>query len=164
MTLVETSPAARANFADTEQPQSAQAVGRIGAWQLVRLLHESDLTRVYQARPAEADAQQPAGYVIKMLRKEWWRDGSAIEMQRRAAWLGQKVSHPHLLPVLSANVKQAPFHFVTPKLHGHSLAEILQAGGHSPNQRLTLPLMLWIIRQVAEALSALHEAAGMMHA
>ena len=79
-------------------------VGRIGPWQLARLISESELARVYVARPADASEDAPASYVVKVLRKEWWRDAHAIEMQRRAAWVGRKVSHPHLLPVLSAGV------------------------------------------------------------
>ena len=91
-------------------------VGRIGPWQLVRLISESELARVYVARPAEAPPKSPAAYVVKVLRKEWWRDPHAIEMQRRAAWVGRKVSHPNLLPVLSAGVEQPPFYIVSPKL------------------------------------------------
>jgi len=164
MATVEPTPTERANFAAT-QPSAAHstqrhnAVGRIGPWQLVRLLSESDLARVYLARPADAADDQPATYVIKVLRREWWRDPQAIEMQRRAAWIGRKVSHPHLLPVLSANVQQAPFYFVTPYIPGSALATVLGQG-----QRLPLPVSLWIVRQVAEALSALHESAHMIHA
>jgi len=149
----------RANFARTEATDSQDVVGRIGPWQLVRLLHESDLSRVYLARPTESSAEQPASYVVKVLRKEWWRDPQAIEMQRRAAWLGRTLSHPHLLPVFTASVTQAPFYIVSPRIDGRSLAEILADGA-----RLPLPLTLWIVRQVAAALAALHESTGMVHA
>ena len=164
MATVESTSSIRPNFAETQSSDRHQAVGRLGPWQLVRLMHESEAARVYAARPAEVDNQQPANYVVKMLRKEWWRDAQAIEMQRRAAWLGQKISHPHLLPVLSANVQQAPFYFVTPKLAGHSLDVILKQGSLAGRGRLTLPSTLWIVRQVAEALATLHEGAGMIHA
>ena len=156
MATVEPTASVRANFAAT---QSHNAVGRIGPWQLVRLLSESQLARVYLARPADAPGDQPATYVLKVLRREWWRDPQAIEMQRRAAWIGTKVTHPHLLPVLSSNVQQAPFYFVTPHLAGSSLAEVLKHG-----QQLPLPVVLWITRQVAEALATLHESAHMIHA
>ncbi|MEM9659014.1 MAG: hypothetical protein AAF961_11695, partial [Planctomycetota bacterium] len=76
-------------------------VGRIGPWQLVRLINESELSRVYAARPAGAADESTPAYTLKVLRKEWWRDPHAIEMQRRCAWVGRKVSHPHLLPVLA---------------------------------------------------------------
>lgn len=158
MATVEHSRPVRANFARTDSPAPQMAVGRLGPWQLVRLLHESDLARVYLCRPADSAEDQPANYVLKVLRKEWWRDPQAIEMQRRAAWLGSTISHPHLLPVLSSSVSQAPFFFVSPKIEGRTLAEILASGS------LTLPIVLWIGRQVAEALAALHESTGMVHA
>jgi serine/threonine-protein kinase len=157
MATVESAPRVTANFAATEFSQQS-AVGRMGPWQLVRLLSESELARVYAARPADAPSTQQPNYVVKTLRKEWWRDPQAIEMQRRAVRIGQQVSHPHLLPVLSANVQQAPFYFVTPRLSGNSLAAILSEG-----VRLPLPLCLWITRQVAEALSTLHGVARMIH-
>lgn len=158
MATVERTDQVHANFARTDTPDRQQLVGRIGPWQLVRLIHESELTRVYVARPVDAPEDQPANYVVKVLRKEWWRDPQAIEMQRRAAWLGRALSHPHLLPVFSANVGQAPFYLVMPKLDGRSLADVLAAGAVVP-----LPITLWIARQVAEALAALHEATGMVH-
>src|SRR4249920_3952663 len=89
---------------------SPQLVGRLGPWQLVRPLGEGNFTRVYSARPADGPQNQPAAYVVKVLRKEWWRDPQAIEMQRREAWAGAKVSHPNLLPVLSASVQEPPFY------------------------------------------------------
>lgn len=159
MATVEHSAGIRANYAATDQTEHHKAVGRIGPWQLVRLINESELARVYLARPAEASGNQPATYVIKVLRKEWWRDPQAIETQRRAAWVGRKISHPHLLPVLSANVQQAPFYLVSPLLKGRSLADLL-----ANSESLPLPVTLWIIRQVAEALSALHESTGLLHA
>lgn len=158
MATAETSSPVYANFAATEPTSQNSAVGRMGPWQLVRLLSESELARVYSARPAGAPANLGANYVVKALRKEWWRDPQAIEMQRRAVWIGRQISHPHLLPVLSANVQQAPFYFVTPKLAGSSLASVLKQGA-----RLPLPMCLWIARQVAEALSALHESMKMLH-
>ena len=159
MATVERPSQVHANFARTETSDLQPPVGRIGPWLLVSLISESELARVYVARPADAAENKLANYVVKVLRREWWRDCQAIEMQRRAAWLGRAISHPHLLPVLSANVGQAPFYFVTPRLEGRSLAEVLAPGGSLP-----LPTTLWIVRQVAEALAALHERTGMIHA
>ncbi len=159
MATVEHSAGTRANYAATSPPEHHKAVGRIGPWQLVRLMSESELARVYLARPGEAADDQLATYVVKVLRKEWWRDPQAIETQRRAAWIGRKVSHPHLLPILSANVQQAPFYLVSPRLEGCSLANIL-----ANNETLPIPVTLWIARQVAEALAALHELTSMIHA
>lgn len=136
-----------------------QLVGRLGPWQLVRLLAEGNFTRVYQARPADGSHNQPAAYVVKLLRKEWWREPQAIDMQRREAWVGSKVSHPNLLPVLSASVQEPPFYLVMPKLDATPLAQLI-----ADQERLSIPLALWIARQVAEGLAALFEATGMIHA
>ena len=138
----------------------SQLVGRLGPWQLVRLLAKGNFTRVYQARPAGWCPQnQPAAYVVKVLRKEWWRDPQAIEMQRREAWVGSKVSHPNLLPVLSASVQEPPFYLVTPKVEGVPLV----AAHRRSEGRCAVPLALWIARQVADGLDALFEATGMIH-
>lgn len=132
-------------------------LGRIGAWQLVRLLHQGNMTRVYQARPQESSEAGP-GYVLKMLRKEWWRDEHAIAMQRREAWIGARLKHPNVLPVLSVNVQQPPFYLVTPQLTGMTLAQRAE-------EKLSnaLPFVLWVIRQTAEALHALHKQTRMIH-
>ncbi len=135
-----------------------QLVGRLGPWQLVRLLGEGNFTRVYQARPADGAPNQSAAYVVKVLRNQWWRDPQVIEMQRREAWVGSKVSHPNLLPVLSASVGEPPFYVVTPQLDGVTLAQFIAA-----QERLPVPLALWITRQVADGLDALLEATGMIH-
>jgi serine/threonine-protein kinase len=135
-----------------------QLVGRLGPWQLVKPLGEGNLTRVYLARPADSPQTQPAAYVVKVLRKEWWRDSQAIEMQRREAWVGSRASHPNLLPVLSASVEEPPFYIVTPKLEGTTLAHVISERG-----RLGVPLALWIARQVAEGLAALLDSTGTIH-
>ena len=146
---------------------SRKVIGRVGPWQLVRLLGEGNLTRVYQARPAEESigddapkpgAARPAVYVVKLLRKEWWREPAAIDAQRREAWVGRQVSHPNLLPVLSASVKEPPFYVVTPLVEGASLAQLLTERG-----RLDVPLALWIARQVADGLTALFDTTKMIH-
>ena len=62
MATVERSSQVHANFAHTERSDRQQFVGRIGPWQLVRLLSESELARVYVARPVDAAEDQPANY------------------------------------------------------------------------------------------------------
>jgi serine/threonine-protein kinase len=165
MATVETTlTATRHNFV---APDSQQLLGRLGTWQLMRLLSESNFTRVYQARCAEspstareedASAWRPGAYVLKVLRKEWWRDPQAIEMQRREAWVGGKVSHPNLLPVLSASVQEPPFFVVSPKLDAMPLSQLIA------RRPLAIPLALWIARQVADAIDALFDTTGMIHA
>ncbi|QDS98124.1 serine/threonine-protein kinase [Adhaeretor mobilis] len=156
--LSEATASATSTKSSLNQGARNKAIGRIGPWQLVRLLHEGELARVYLARPADSPAEQPAAYAVKVLRKEWWRHAGAIEMQRRSAWVGRRATHPNLLPVLSCGVQQPPFYVVSPRLEGESLAAVLQR-----ERRLPLSVTLWIVRQVAEALEALHDKTGMVH-
>lgn len=132
-------------------------VGRMGPWQLTQLLAEGPLTRVYAARPADSPTA-PDTYAVKALRREWWQDRTAIEMLRREAWVGRQAAHPNLIAVLGAQVTQPPLFVALPRLVGQTLAESMLDG-----QRPSLPQALWIARQAAQALDALHTQAGMLH-
>jgi len=138
-----------------EQPR--KVLGRLGPWQLLRVLGEGTMTRVYLARPAEGEASG-AAYAVKSLRREWWGDPKAIECQRREAWVGQRVSSPHVVSVLSAGVSAPPYHTVAPRLEGQTAAAMLAAGA-----RPSLPVALWIARQAAQGLDALWRQAGVVH-
>ncbi|HUY35413.1 MAG TPA: serine/threonine-protein kinase [Pirellulales bacterium] len=135
----------------------ADALERLGPWQLVRRVAEGKLCRVYQARPAEGPSDRAAAYAVKVLLEHWRDDTAAIELLRREAIVGRQVSHPCLISILAAHVGGAPYFVVMPWLAGSTLADSL-AGGRRP----ALPVALWIVRQTAEALGALHSA-GWMH-
>lgn len=149
--------AGRTSSLRTAPPVTAPPA-QIGPWQLVKPIAEGKLCRVYQARPADGPADRPGGYALKVLKDACQSDPAAIEVMRREAIVGRKVSHPHLISILSAHVGAAPYFVVMPWLAGATLAEML-AGGNRPS----LPVALWIVRQAAEALDALH-ATGWMHA
>jgi len=177
LVMATTNPNSRSNRSPSDRPHGSNAtadearpkltwgdpnakrkfVGRMGPWQLVRMLGQGALTRVYLARPLESPEATPT-YAVKALRKEWWGDPLAIETLRREAMVGRKVSHPHVASVLSGQLAQPPFYVVSPRLPGETLAAKLEAG-----RRPSLPQALWIARQTAEALDALHSATGMMH-
>jgi eukaryotic-like serine/threonine-protein kinase len=131
----------------------ADALGQLGPWQLVRQVAEGNLCRVYQARPADGMASRPAAYAVKVLLERWQDDSAAIELLRREATVGRQVSHAHLISVLAAHVGGPPYFVVMPWLNGSTLAGSLVAGHRPP-----LPVALWLARQTAEALGALHAA------
>ncbi len=95
---------------------------------------------------------------MKLLRSPWDEDPRGLELLAREARVGRRVASPHLVPVLAANLDRPPYFVVMPYLAGWSLDVCVSA-----EQRPPLPVALWIARQVAEALEALH-AAGWMHA
>jgi len=130
---------------------------RVGPWELVCLAAEGSWSRVYRARPLGAAADQPAAYAVKMLRPECEGDPRAVELLVREATVGRSVAHPHLISILGASLGRSPRLLVMPWLSGSTLRQRTSAG-LSPD----VPVALWVVRQVAEALDALH-AAGWMH-
>lgn len=136
---------------------AAPSVPQVGPWQLVALAGEGSWSQVWRARPAEASPAVPAAYALKRLHPQYEQNAQALALLRREAAVGHQVTHPHLVPVLGASIAQAPYYLVMPWLEGASLGARLARGW-----RPDLPVALWLVRQVAEALEALH-AAGWRH-
>jgi len=116
------------------------------------------MARVYQARPAEAGSDRPASYAVKVLREHWQDDPLALAQWKREVFVGQAVHHRNVVSVLDWRGEGPPYYIVFPYLEGGTLEQQLHA--HGPP---SLPLALWITRQIAEALAALY-GAGWMHA
>lgn len=133
-------------------------LGHVGPWQLVRLLGEGAMTRVFQARSIDGRDRGLANYAVKFLRPEWCDDPQALLILRREAAIGRNFSHPHIVPVLTAGVAEAPYYIAMPHLVGATLASQI-ARGNLPE----IPVALWIARQIADGLASLHETTGLMH-
>ena len=97
-------------------PRASKHPSRVRQWELVEFAGLGSLARIYRARPAESPADRPADYAVKMLRPCWKDDPQAIRLLQREALVGQSVSHPHLVPVLSASVLDSPRLLVMPWL------------------------------------------------
>jgi eukaryotic-like serine/threonine-protein kinase len=138
--------------ARTSEPVQAEA----GSWRLDGLLGEGALARVYAAQPIES-AGRPAAYALKMLRSQWHDRPEVIALMRREALVGQTVAHPHLVAILAAHVLEPPYFVVMPRLAGETLAALL-----ARRRTLNVIRALWIARQTAEALDALHRN-GFIH-
>jgi serine/threonine-protein kinase len=136
--------------------RGGRAPATVGPWQLVELLGQGRLACVYSARPKSASAEQLPGYAIKLLRPEWQQDDRGLALLARELQVSRKVMHPHLMPILAAELNTPPYYLAMPNLDGRTLAQTLDKGP------LDLPVALWIARQAAEALEALH-AAGWTH-
>jgi serine/threonine-protein kinase len=132
--------------------------GSVGSWELVRVAGEGRLAIVYQARPIGSPPDRAPTHAIKMLRHEWQDNPRGLAVLAREVQVSRRVSSPHLVPILAAELTRAPYFVVMPLLEGCTLAARL-----STQTAFDLTVAFWIVRQVAEALEAL-DAAGWMHA
>ena len=133
-------------------PERLRPIRCVGNWQLAQLAGRGSLTEVYFAKPIGCPPDWPADYAVKLLRDEGLSDGDAIAALRREAEVGSQVSQSHLVPILESHVDTAPYYVVMPKLDGVSVAQVIgQVGPLSVRQAL------WITRQVAEGLDAMHD-------
>lgn len=127
-------------------------------WRLVRLLGRGAFANVYQARPAGHGEDHPADYAIKLLRPEFAEEPLAVAGLARQAALAQRIDHPHVVTVLDAQLQAEEKFIVMPYLEGVTLRTVIDAPARAP-----LHHILWIVRQLAQGLSAMHEL-GWFHA
>jgi serine/threonine protein kinase len=130
---------------------------QVDGWELVELAAEGSMGQVYRARPVGSPSDRPGAYAVKLLDRRWQQNAGAVDLFRRQATLSKEVSHAHLVPILAAGIRRPPYYVVMPWLAGRTLEDRLELG-----LGIDRPQLLWTIRQVAEALEALH-AAGWMH-
>jgi len=116
-------------------------------YEIVTCLGGGMLTSVYSARSYETD--QPCA--VKLLRPEWADQPIAIKLLQREARACLAVKHPKLVRVLDTHVLKPPYFLVMEMLPGESLRRRLRR-----DYRLDVPTVLWIARQTAETLAALH--------
>jgi serine/threonine-protein kinase len=129
----------------------------LGNWQLVELLGEGRWSRVYRARPRCRSDRSPADYAVKLVNEPSSTNSSAVRLLRREAAVGRRVAHPHLTSILSSHVHRPPHYLVMPCLEGATLESLLGGGARMPTS-----LALFITRQVAAAIAALHRS-GWIH-
>jgi serine/threonine protein kinase len=128
-------------------------VPTIPGYELFQCLGGGPLTSVWQGRELATDAP----CAIKVLRPEWQDDNTAIKLLQREARAGLRVRHPHLVHVNNVHVTKPPYFLVMDLLAGESLRRRMRR-----DYRLDVSSALWITRQTAEALAALHRA-GFIH-
>jgi serine/threonine protein kinase len=125
----------------------------VPGYELIRPLGGGPISEVYLGR----DCRRDTFGAVKVLRREWADDPTAVQLLRREARVGATVRHPHLVRLLDARVAQPPYFLVMELLAGETLRERLRR-----EYRLDRRAALWVVRQTAEALAALHRA-GCVH-
>ena len=113
------------------------------------------LTSVYSARAGDNDAT----CAVKLLRPDWQTQPIAIKLLQREAAAGMpgRASSRTWSSAARRPCHQSPYFLVMEMLPGESLRRRLRR-----DYRLEAPTALWIVRQVAEALAALHRK-GFIH-
>jgi serine/threonine protein kinase len=130
-----------------------QPIPRIPGHQLLKRLGGGPMTAVYSARADDTDT----ACAVKVLRDDWEDQDTGIKLLQREARAGLSVRHAHLVRITEAHVTTPPYFLVMDLLPGESLRRRLRR-----DYRLRVRDAIWIVRQTAEALAALHKA-GFVH-
>jgi eukaryotic-like serine/threonine-protein kinase len=130
---------------------------RLRAWQLTQVIHRGRWMTLFRARPHNA-IDGPGCYVVKAATAQGAEKEVARAMLAREETVGAAVSHPNLVANLATHVRRESAYVVRPYLEGLTLRQWL-ALERAP---MAIASALWIIRQMAEALSAMH-GAGWLH-
>jgi serine/threonine protein kinase len=130
-----------------------KAIPTIPGYELLTRLGGGLLTSVFAARDLASDTP----CAIKVLREDWEDQPTAVKLLQREARACLAVQHRHLVRLRGANVTRPPYYLVMELLPGESLRRCLRR-----DYRLTVPAAVWVARQTAEALAALHRA-GFVH-
>ncbi|MDZ4820858.1 MAG: serine/threonine-protein kinase [Planctomycetota bacterium] len=134
----------------------------IGPWILDGLIARTERASVYRARHGNASSAANILYAVKVLDSAWQDDPLTLAFFRREAQIGRRVSHPHLVSILSAQLQATPYYLVMPYLSGETLQAKLMRQSSNSSKSYSLGSSLWTVRQVAEALVALHDI-GCLH-
>ncbi len=131
------------------QPEPA----RIGRYQLVTLLAEGGMARVYLAF-----ARGPAGFdklvVVKQIRPELAWDQDFVTMFFDEARIAARLSHRNVVHTYEVVEENGNYLLVMEYLEGHTLGDALR---RVTRENMPLDQHLWILTQVLAGLSYAHE-------
>src|SRR5438045_6429547 len=133
--------------------QLMQPPPTVPGYRLIERLGGGPLTSVYSAW--DETISEPCA--VKLLRSDWEDQPTAVKLLQREARTGLAVRHPHLVQFLFAHVTLPPYFLVMELLRGESLRRRLRR-----DRSIDVSAALWIARQCAEALTALHRH-GFLH-
>jgi serine/threonine protein kinase len=130
-------------------PSSDNLVGRsVGPWQIESLIAEGGMGRVYRAH--SSDGHEVA---LKLVKAELANDRVFRKRFEREASIAQRISHPHVVPVLDTGEHEGVPYLAQRLMGGGSLDDKLERDG-----TLDLGLTVKVCREVASGLDALHAA------
>ena len=130
-----------------------EAGERLGDYELLRLLGEGGMGRVFEA----AQASLHRRVTIKVLHPELTRTPAEIERFRREAAAAANLRHPGIVPIFEVAESRGVHYFVMEHVDGTPLNELLRNGLPVAGRRERCE---FAARTVAAAAAALHYAHG----
>lgn len=112
---------------------------------------------LFRARPLSS-TDGPGCYLVKAATAQGAEKEIARAMLAREETVGAAVSHANLVANLATHLHRESAYIVRPYLEGLTLRRLVSFG----RERVAIASALWIVRQSAEALAALHRA-GWLH-
>jgi len=148
-------PGTVGTFAERAAPIASRATPPtlIGIWRLGQLLCAGAHSRLFEAQPADAAGSPRYDYVLRTVPIARESREASIAQLTRFANAATTTSHPNLIVVLESSLHSAQPFLIMPRLAGATLADLLRASTPQP-----LPIVLWMVRQAAQGLAALHLA------
>lgn len=128
----------------------------LGIWRLGETIAAGPYSILSAAQPADSVGSTRWDYAVRSIPAVADRRESLAQLQRFAT-AASAARHPHLIAVLDSSLDGAEPFLVMPRLDNRSLADVLACGAPQP-----LPVVLWLVRQTAEAAAALHQN-GFVH-
>lgn len=116
------------------------------------LLHDGRWSKVLRVRTANSPPTDAGAYALKVPTDDHQRASAASNMLRHEARILRRVSQQNLIALLDCRLSDEQTWLLTPHLEGATLRHVLDAGLRCP-----VSYALWLARQVAQALAALHE-------
>jgi serine/threonine-protein kinase len=126
---------------------------RLGRYHLIELIGRGGMAAVYRAH----DTVLRRDVALKVLYPQYGGDESLIKRFQREAMLAAGLEHPNIVPIYDVGEAEGVAYIAMKLFDGRSLADALLAG-----QSLTLPQVVSIINQIADALDWAH-ARGVVH-
>lgn len=126
----------------------------LGIWRLGHTLHRSLTAELSLAQPADAIGSPRWDYVIK---RAVGNEAESRQQISQFVAAASGIVHPNLVAVLDASSAGSVPYLVMPRLEGETMQWHLTSTNPKP-----LPVALWLARQIAQALDALHSA-GWVH-
>ena len=126
----------------------------VSFWKIGQPVTAGHWYHIFRAKPKSLGPEHEYDYVIKFVNPELPTTKLQFALDRlgREAIATEQIMHNNVIRLLDAEIDQAPFFLVQPWMPGKSLDRFQASDCHTTVNRL-----IWLARQIAEALHASHE-------